>query len=344
MDRNLYRLLEKFIRKECTPEEAKRVLLWMQDKQNASDLDRRMDSFWDEILVEKHEQAGFRDNWNSLKSELIKLHEGDRLHKPRRGRSLWFWSASVAAGLAIIVAALIFLQRPAKEYIEPSIAINQTAQPLVKEAKKGEKNTFFLTDGTKIILNSDSRLEIEAKYGSSVRRVFLEGEAYFEVARNDTLPFQVYAGGLVTTALGTSFNIRNNRSGENVAVSLTSGKVAVEMSSKMMATEESKILNPGEEIMYKKTDQELKKRKFDIRKVTGWKDGVMIMDEANVEEVRETLENWYDIRIKLRNYPEVDWTFSGEFRNESLNDVLKGLQYSKGIRYKIENDQVTIGF
>src|SRR5690606_1547068 len=200
--RDFNRLLEKFTRKECTPEEAAQVLLWMQDQKNASDLGQHTDSFWNEITTGSQESIPFKDNWSLLENELVKRSQNEGA---RRGFRAWAWTVSIAATLTILHAAIVFLQKPEREYIQPGIAADQMKSNMVRLANKGEKNTLYLTDGTKIILNSDSRLEIDGRYGVSSRKVSLDGEAYFEVARNDSLPFQVYAGGLVTTALGTSF-------------------------------------------------------------------------------------------------------------------------------------------
>lgn len=340
MDNSLKHLIEKFLRKECTPDEARTVLLWMQDKKNTPEVERWMDTFWQDIVDGKFDPVAYEENWTNLETDLRSLPI------PKKVRPLLFIRMALVAAVVTMVfaAGALFMGGEEKNHIETADTPVNNRQNLTKAAKKGEKNTFFLTDGTKIILNSDSRLDIDKEYGIFSRTVYLEGEAYFEVVPNDTLPFQVFSGDLVTTALGTAFNVRYSKTNESVAVSLTSGKVAVELKADNHKVETTQTLNPGEEALYHKSGKELEKRNFDVRKVTGWKDGVMILDEANIDVVRETLENWYDVRIEYTNHPEVDWTFSGEFRNESLNDVLKGLQYSKGIGYKIKNDKVIIRF
>ena len=107
-----------------------------------------------------------------------------------------------------------------------------TGQPnglamLEKTTQHGQKSTVVLEDGTKISLNSGSRLTYPAQFDKDSREVVLEGEAFFEVTRNTEKPFIVRSGDLVTTVLGTSFNIKAFPT-ENIAVTVATGKVRVE--------------------------------------------------------------------------------------------------------------------
>ena len=339
MDRYTKRLFHKYLRRECTPQEAKTVLKWIQDNPDSPELQKLMEKQWDEVVTGKAGVGRYESDWESLQSKI----KGSQNKKSVSGRNT-VWFIKIAATLTLFITVgwwaattIDWTPKQARDQTPSTVSI-------VKSAEKGEKRTFFLPDGTKITLNSGSRLTAEPAYGKSERRVSLEGETYFEVAEDPESPFLVSTGPLVTRALGTSFNIRYNKEKEDIAVSLTSGKVSVAVKEETAAGPMKEILEPGEEAVFKTEKKKLETTVFDVRKVTAWKDGIMILDDADVYEVKETLENWYAVEINLLNMPGEDWKFSGEFRNEALTNVLKGLNYSKDIEYVINENKVFISF
>src|SRR5690606_13267275 len=169
----------------------------------------------------------------------------------------------------------------------------------------------------------------------------------FDVAHDIDKPFIVKTGMIYTTALGTSFNINYGSATSDVRVSLTSGKVSVSYNVARMVAEPEEhmeILLPGEEVVCRTEQRKMIKGPFNIKAVTGWKEGILFFDEMNVVEIKSTMEKWYDVNITLENAPPLDWKYTGEFHNESLRNVLEGLSFSKKLSYEIDNDNVTIRF
>src|SRR5690606_7892291 len=117
-----------------------------------------------------------------------------------------------------------------------------------RETERGEKARLSLPDGTHILLNSDSRLWYNPDFGKDLERVvYLEGEAFFDVAKDTLHPFKIHSGDITTTVLGTSFNVQAFAD-EEITVSLVSGKVQIENQS---ALNDSQIyLKPGEQGVY----------------------------------------------------------------------------------------------
>ena len=211
---------------------------------------------------------------------------------------------------------------------------------IIKTNPKGQKSTFRLSDGSNVVLNAESELRYKNEFGHSHREVYLVGEAFFEVSIDSILPFRVYSGDLITTALGTSFNINSYK--ENwVEVQLATGKVKV---SNAAIEDQTVELVPGEAAAIGINSQ-LVKSKFDLEKAFYWKEGILVFESIPFREVVQSLERWYATEIIVKNPPTNRVRISGEFKkNTYLKDVLESLGYAYNFNYSIKNKVVFIQF
>jgi transmembrane sensor len=257
------------------------------------------------------------------------------------GQNIWFWSRMgqvprIAAILFITLSVPLFyfLSNPKrKEELEVVIATVQ------KDIAKGEKLSLTLPDGTRVWINSGSSLSYPEIFDKDLRQVKLEGEAYFEIEEDTLRPFEVVSGGFVTTALGTSFNVKS-QPGSALTVSLMTGKVKV-------AEEESGedyFLEPGLEFIDNLLAGQRTVRKFNPEKVLAWKDGKIIFENATLPEVVKTLEDWYGVEINLVNAENEKWKFSGEYKNEILENVLNSMSFIEKFEYKINGKNIELIF
>jgi transmembrane sensor len=231
-------------------------------------------------------------------------------------------------GLAFIVGPIAKIEVPLEEELVVETSV-------LRQTGSGEKIYLTLGDGTKIWLNSSSKVEFPQKFAKDHRLIRLEGEAYFEVERDSLRPFIVHANGLTTTVLGTSFNINTKAPGK-VKVSLVSGKVEVSSSQNQTS------LSPGEMLDYDNTKDSHTVRKFKVANILAWKDGVLLFQKATLSEVKAELEEWFGVKIKLQNASGITWEFSGEYRQQTLEEVLESISYIKGFDYRIMGKEVTI--
>jgi ferric-dicitrate binding protein FerR (iron transport regulator) len=171
-----------------------------------------------------------------------------------------------------------------------------------------------------------------------LRYLELEGEAYFEVAHDSNRPFIVETGNIMTTALGTSFNIRNYPEENSISVSLISGKVRVNDN---MATNEL-FLKPLEQIKFSRYNRQLKMIQLDQDMVSIWKDGILRFKRSSFDHVITTLERTYDVSIDTSTYSHGPWSYSGSFNNMSLEIVLTRIGYSEGFDFEIEGNKILI--
>lgn len=251
-------------------------------------------------------------------------------------QKIWQLSRVAAILVGIVVASLLLLTlNKDKNTEEDYTAVNW----VTKETNSGEKLNFRLPDQTVVWLNSESSLSFPESFDSTVRLVKLRGEGFFEVSENAGQPFQVLSDSLITTALGTSFNI-NAKEKDKLKVSLVTGKVAISKRSDTI----NYFLSPGEELDYNRSSKEGNIHSFNDELVLGWRFGKLIFKKSNLNEVKESLEAWYGVEISISGSPRSDWRFNGVFENQTLDNVLKSMSNIENFHYEIKDKKVNILF
>ncbi|UCS95439.1 FecR domain-containing protein [Echinicola marina] len=295
-----------------------------QSPERISELQRRINKKIDQSENSKKE------------AQIVALHDRKTHYQYKSQRSnSWAWVASVAVLIIGFIGMWIW------EDTREDIPEFKEVPYVTKSTEKGQKLTTRLSDGTIVTLNSVSQIYFEEIFNDTVRMVTLKGEAFFDVAK-DSRPFRVKSNGTVTTALGTSFNIKQEK--ERVSISLVTGKVGVNMVSNT-GMKESTLLIPGEQVAVDVKDKiSFVKGKFDESDVLAWKRGILSFNKSNSEEVWRELEKWYGVEIAIQGekIKKQDWNYTGSFDNESLENVLESMAFVKGFKFEITGDQVKI--
>lgn len=213
---------------------------------------------------------------------------------PRKGRRL---ALPIMAAAAALAAVLWFWPRSPQGYMTDEL---QTQVQVVKQAASDENKVIQLSDGTKVWLNSSSKLEYPQAFdASSPREVSLTGEAFFEVAKAADWPFIVHTGAVKTTVLGTAFNIKAYPGMQNISVSVKHGKVAVSKGNQTLATLESK--QELRVALGEKTSAPAEEVTLSSKVAGKWKDGYLDYEDETIASVIADLERFYGIRISLRD-------------------------------------------
>lgn len=202
------------------------------------------------------------------------------------------------------------------------------------EVPRGGEYHLILSDGTKVWMNSESRLEYPMTFGDS-REVKLEGEAYFEVTRDTARPFLVHVDGMSVKVLGTEFNVNTHRE-QKVQTVLVKGKVEIEADGGQVA-----ILKPGE--MGELTGKRVEVKRVNIRKYTAWRYGEFYFENATLDEIMEELMSWYGMEAVFINQSLRERKFSGVLkRGETVQDILRKIERTTSVHFTIQNKIIKI--
>ena len=198
---------------------------------------------------------------------------------------------------------------------------------------RGAEYQIVLADGTRVWLNSDSRLEFPAAFGNRERVVKLAGEAYFDVVHDAGRPFRVQTDQATVQVLGTSFNV-STYGGVN-QTTLVSGSVELNLAQR------SYRLKPGEQGVVQHGRVEVKE--VNVREFVAWKDGLFVFRNRRLEEVLTTLGRWYDLQVFYQNERLKDLHFTGNIpRHASVGDVLVFLEETELLKFEIKGKTLVV--
>ena len=201
----------------------------------------------------------------------------------------------------------------------------------------GKVSQFSLSDGSKVTLSSNSTLKHPKLFKGGTREVELDGEGFFEVTKDKTKPFSVMANGLKTTVLGTKFNILAYKNQSTIQVALIEGKVEVQTA----AGRDKLLLNSSEMATFNIEKGNLVRSSFNAKKITAWRNGIVVFDHASFEEVAIKLKNIYGV-VLVNNTKQNNWSYSGEFEKIDYLTIIKSICFARKINYTQNNQTITL--
>lgn len=206
---------------------------------------------------------------------------------------------------------------------ESQILYNTMSTPL------GGQYKLILPDGTTVWLNAGSSISYPTAFAGAERSVSITGEAYFDVAKNEKMPFRVKAGNTTIEVLGTEFNINAYKDEASINTTLLTGAVRVS------ALQQVQMLKPGQQARVSAGAMQVINH-VDINEVMAWKKGFFSFTDADLPTVMRQLSRWYNVQVTYEgDIPQR--LFTGEIgRDLTLAQVLKGLTKTR-IKYRIEN-------
>lgn len=190
---------------------------------------------------------------------------------------------------------------------------------------RGTEYLLTLSDGSRVWLNSDSRLKFPVKFSKGIRRVELIGEGYFEVAKDTSSPFIVSSGALDVRVTGTSFNITAYPDENTIQATLVSGSVDVSCPGNVSVEKVSLV--PNEIAVFTPGSQSIKTKKTDISPYIAWHEGYLYFDDENLGSIAKILERWYDLTFVFDQPETKELIFYGSIkRHEDISRVLDMLR------------------
>lgn len=189
-----------------------------------------------------------------------------------------------------------------------------------------------LEDGTKVWLNSLSELRYPVAFGGEQRKVYLSGEAYFEVAHCSNHPFIVVADGIEVKVYGTEFNVNTFQTGM-VQTVLVNGSVGV----RVMASGDEVMLRPSQMAEYSAKTEIVRILDVDTYIYTAWREGEFVFERETIEEIMERLSRWYDVEVFYSNDTVKRKRFTGVVnRYEDIRKILQLIEGPSTLRFELK--------
>lgn len=210
---------------------------------------------------------------------------------------------------------------------------------LTVTGSSGTTLEVVLPDGSKVWLNQSATLRYPRQFSAKERNVSLDGEAYFEVAKNRQKPFVVESEAMCVKVLGTTFNVKCDKSGKMAEATLIEGEIEVRGNN----DEGMIILAPGQRAELNRITKRLVVKQVDAKLDAVWHDSLIPFEQADIFAISKTLERFYQVKIILAPDTKADKTYSGVLKKkDDIESVLKSLQNSIPIKYKIVGDNIFI--
>ena len=206
------------------------------------------------------------------------------------------------------------------------------------EVPGGGEYFMTLEDGTKVWLNAATRLKYPVVFASGIRKVILEGEAYFEVARDISRPFVVETVQAKVSVLGTSFDVCAYAEEGKTWTTLEEGVVEVES----MDKGEKVRMVPGEQVCLT-GGKGMEKYKVETALFTAWRSGRLVFKDMRLEDLMRNLARWYDVKVEFYREEAKDIVFTGDVKKyEDLNEVLEIIELTSDVHFTIEGQSIIV--
>ncbi|MGH7238212.1 MAG: FecR family protein, partial [Candidatus Saccharimonadales bacterium] len=309
-------LFDRYLNGEALPEEAEKVETWLNVYQTPR-------SEWQEM-----DKPG-KDRWLAHLYDEIAADAGFSNRKVviMRMRKI-FWGGVAAAAAVIAIFFALYLERPVLRNDLHLMQLTTVEVPL------GQKTQVALADGSKVWINEGSELRYPKVFTGKTREVYLSGEAYFDIRHNAAQPFIIHTGKILTTVLGTAFNIKEDKQLHTVVVTVTRGKVSVANGKQALG-----IITPNQQISFNELNYRHTKTDVDAQKAIVWQESYIHFNDITFAEAAAQLQQRFNVRISFANGRVKNCRFTGAaLKEEKLDKILKVICAFNDANYKIKAD------
>ena len=297
---NIEALLDRYLKKETSAEENHLIEKWLDGNGNVN-------SEWLQL-----NRSG-KDQW--LSDVFLEIKGTIKANEPKvvpvgSQKYLWHKIAGVAAVLIMVFGLYLNWPLLEKRMLSPDLALVSVTDH--------EKKQITLADGTIVWLNAGSELKYPKDFNGNKRVVYLSGEAYFDVRHDAARPFLIHTGKVLTTVLGTAFNIKEDQNKHTLEVTVTRGKVSVADDGKVLS-----ILTSNQQVSLDLISRKPIEKTIDAQTVIAWRDENILFDDITLADAAIQLEQHFHVKITFNNEKLKKCRFSGAtLKGDQLNKIL----------------------
>lgn len=313
--------------------------------------------------LSSHKKVKFPDDYKKQQADrlIARVNTYEKSSGVYRKKE-WLYFINIAASVLIILSLSLYLLYRI-DILNLGLKANQQIELIVPS---GEKSQLILADGTRVWLNSESKLIYPLIMKGRERKVVLEGEAYFDVTKLKNSHFVVYTQDIKVKVLGTKFNVKSYPKDKTIETTVVEGAVRVEADKNKMKFSPI-LLKPAERLIYRKEpmknisnnstlndnrvtinevpslNQEIIISHVNTDNITCWKDHLLVFDNETFEEIALKMSRWYKVQIDILDAELKTQRYTGKFiNNESLKQVLEAIKLTTPIKYTINQNYVQV--
>jgi transmembrane sensor len=301
MSRNIATLLDRYQQGNTTVEENQLIEKWLAENGVA-------DPAWQRLNAADKEQW-LADVFTDIKAT---IRQNEPVIKPISSRKyLWYKIAGAAAVLLVVCG--LWWQFSGKRTSPQHLS--------VVSIPRDQKRLVTLADGSTVWLNAGAELKYPAVFPEKSREVYLSGEAYFDVQHDPARPFLIHTGKVLTTVLGTAFNIKADKDRQTVEVTVTKGKVSVEDAGKLLG-----ILTSNQQISLDLVSGKFAEKTVNASTVIAWQGNEMSFDDITFADAALQLQQHFHVKISFNNEKLKACRFSGStLKGDQLDKILDAI-------------------
>jgi ferric-dicitrate binding protein FerR (iron transport regulator) len=324
--------LFKYIKGQATPEEKSELLNWIDASEENRLYYKKMRELWDLSLLtadggDKNQEEAYLRIRDKIKKRL--LYAGGR----KKGLPRLFITFRNIAAVAII-AVLSY------QYLFSDAHRETNSRQNSIEVLIGDRAKITLPDGSIAWLNSGTKISYPENFTEDKRTVSLDGEAQFEVVKNEKVPFIVETGRYSITVLGTLFNVYAYQHSNRVETTLYKGSIVLKDENQTQLLQ----MEPGQKAVFNKTSRKMTLYDdIDVESAASWVTGYYSFDKTKLCDMLDRLGQYYDKEIVINRPLIATYECTGKFKvGESLEHILNVVKVTKPFKYKITEKQITI--
>jgi ferric-dicitrate binding protein FerR (iron transport regulator) len=302
------------------------ILAWLQEQWAKEHGQADGDVSSDEMF------AKIRAEIENIGRQKLRIHQRAII---RNGKMLLRYAAVLLIAFGLSWALQRTMNKP--DNMETALQYNEILVPY------GSRTKVLLPDSSTVLLNAGAVLKYPANFNGMIRRVFLQGEGFFDVTKDSRHPFIVSSNGLDIKVLGTKFNVMANVGDHFIETTLVEGVIEILGLKDNVGKKSNMRLSQGQKLTLRKENEHYEVQS--IQKVElsiAWTENKLVFVKERFGDMKPKLERWYGVTIEVKDAEILDYRFSGTFENQTLEQAMNALGMATSCTFQIDNNHVKV--